>query len=80
VYITLVFQDSKGKFEEGELKGKKKYEKNAKKIVDEQVKNIVLKHISNYSSVKEAFNTEHLALLKLGNKIIFIYKRPSKLC
>ncbi len=44
--------------------------KNAMSIVDEQVKNIILEHISNYKDTKEAFNEENLQTLKLGKNPI----------
>lgn len=44
--------------------------KNAMSIVDEQVQNIVLEHISNYKNTKEAFNEESLQILKLGKNLI----------
>ncbi|SFV87985.1 hypothetical protein MNB_SUP05-SYMBIONT-5-462 [hydrothermal vent metagenome] len=44
--------------------------KNAMSIVDEQVQNIVLEHISNYKNTKEAFNEENLQTLKLGKNLI----------
>jgi CRISPR-associated endonuclease Csn1 len=44
--------------------------KNAMDIVDEQVKTKVLEHFENYPNPKEAFNAEHLALLKLGSNPI----------
>jgi CRISPR-associated endonuclease Csn1 len=44
--------------------------KNAMSIVDEQVQNIVLEHISNYKNTKEAFNKENLQILKLGKNPI----------
>ncbi len=44
--------------------------KNAMSIVDEQVKNIVLEHVSNYKNTKEAFNKENLQILKLGKNLI----------
>lgn len=44
--------------------------KNAMSIVDEQVKNIVLEHTSNYRDIKEAFNKENLQTLKLGKNPI----------
>lgn len=58
--VASIFQDSKGRFEDGEIKkgkweGKTKYEKNADKIVDETVKEIVLEHISKFKKIDEAF-------------------------
>ncbi len=44
--------------------------KNAMSIVDEQVQNIVLEHVSNYKNTKEAFNKENLQILKLGKNLI----------
>ncbi|MDC9727486.1 MAG: type II CRISPR RNA-guided endonuclease Cas9, partial [Candidatus Thioglobus sp.] len=44
--------------------------KNAMSIVDEAVKTKVLEHFENYPNPKEAFNSEHLALLKLGKNPI----------
>lgn len=44
--------------------------KNALSIVDEAVKTKVLEHFENYPNPKEAFNAEHLALLKLGKNPI----------
>ncbi len=44
--------------------------KNAEKIVDEQVKNIVLEHINKHTNSEEAFNEENLKTLKLGKNPI----------
>lgn len=44
--------------------------KNAMSIVDEAVKTQVLEHIENFGDSKTAFNTENLALLKLGKNPI----------
>ncbi|SMN10691.1 CRISPR-associated protein, Csn1 family [uncultured Candidatus Thioglobus sp.] len=73
--VPAVFQDSDQRFEEGKVKtgkfkGKEKYEKNAEKIVDKQVKNNVLEHIKKYENLKTAFDEENLKQLKLGKNPI----------